>query len=190
MSALMRAKHRAKPRCPSVFHVHGFAMLTLRAIVASRRYAAGLLLSTLAELGRCRPRARKSPGRWTPRGGRGLINDAEANVNNIIIGTRRGVRRRFLRGHAAERVLNDRGRLEQLARACKASGFRHPSSHSRIIFHWLLSTLGAQCMRSAKAALTSGLARNAPSTTMESMVAWASSGDTSSAMLTKPSPWI
>ena len=189
MSALMRAKHRAKPRCPSVLHAHGFAMLTLRAIVASRRYAAVLLLSTFGELGSCRPRARKSPGRWTHRGGRGLINDAEANVN-FIIGARRGVRRRFLREQAAERVLNDRGRLEQLAGACKASGFRHPSGHSPIDFHWLLSALGAQCIRSAKAALTSGLARKAPSTTMESMVAWASSGDTSSAMLTKPSPWI
>src|SRR4029453_4452495 len=137
MSALMRAKHRAKPRCPSVLHAHGFAMLTLRAIVASRRYAAVLLLSTFDELGRCRPRARKLPGRWTLRGGRGLINDAEANVNNFIIGARRGVRR-LLRGQAAERVLNDRGRLEQLARACKASGFRHPSDHFAVDFHWRL----------------------------------------------------
>jgi hypothetical protein len=186
----MRAKHRAKPRCPSVLLAYGFAVLTLRALVVRRRYAAVLLLSTLAELGRCRPRARKAPGRWTHRGGRGLINDAEANVNCIIIGARRGVRRRVLRGQAPERVLNDRGRLEQLARACKASGFRHPSGHSPVDFHWRLSALGAQCIRSAKAALTSALARKAPSTTMESMVAWASSGDTSSAMLTKPSPWI
>jgi hypothetical protein len=45
-------------------------------------------------------------------------------------------------------------------------------------------------IRSARAALTSGLARKAPRTSMESIVSRASSGGTSSAMLAKPSTLI
>ncbi len=45
-------------------------------------------------------------------------------------------------------------------------------------------------MRPANAAFTSGLARKAPSTATESMVARASSGVTSSAILASPSTFI
>ncbi len=45
-------------------------------------------------------------------------------------------------------------------------------------------------MRPASAALTSGLARKAPRTSMESIVSSASSGETSSAMLARPSTLI
>ncbi len=45
-------------------------------------------------------------------------------------------------------------------------------------------------IRSARAALTAGLARRAPSTTTDSIVAQASSGVTSSAMLARPRTWI
>ena len=47
-----------------------------------------------------------------------------------------------------------------------------------------------QRMRSARAALTAGLACSAPSTTIEAIVARASSGVTSWAMLARPSTWM
>src|SRR5437660_848722 len=48
----------------------------------------------------------------------------------------------------------------------------------------------AYLMRSVNAAFTAALARRAPSTSIESMVASASSGETSSAILTRPSTLI
>ena len=54
----------------------------------------------------------------------------------------------------------------------------------------VMPAYAAREMRPATAAFTAGLARKAPSTTTEAIVAQARSGETSSAMLARPSTLI
>src|SRR4029453_13337157 len=100
------------------------------------------------------------------------IDDERSSESDVTSGTRSRVWRTLTAKHS----LKERGGLNELARA--REGCRLPNDflvqHRR---HLVLS---------ARAALTAGLACNAPSTETEAMVARASSGVTSWEMLARP----
>ena len=94
-----------------------------------------------------------------------------------LFGKRSGGRARKLIRLAVEKVVGNcsrRRRCQRRVSQVKAGGASHPRHR----------------IRSARAALTAGLARRAPSTTTNSIVAQASSGVTSWAMLARPSTWM
>src|SRR5882724_2389416 len=99
------------------------------------------------------------------------INDERYCKSDATAGTRRRVRRTLTAKHA----LKERGGLNELARAREACRLQNDV----LVQHRLHRVL------SARAALTAGLACNAPSTETEAMVARASSGVTSWEMLAR-----
>src|SRR5690242_4805662 len=99
------------------------------------------------------------------------INDERSSKSDATIGTRWCVCRTL-----AKHALKESGGLDELARAREAC--RLPNDV--LVQHRLHRVL------SARAALTAGLACNAPSTETEAMVARASSGVTSWEMLARP----
>ena len=90
------------------------------------------------------------------------------------------------RGTAAQGALDAGGGRGQLAAACQAGGFVEEFAEGG--FHRCSWGWCRQHRRSARAALTAGVAFSAPSTTIEAMVERASSGETSAAMLVRPRP--
>src|SRR3954469_6799650 len=100
------------------------------------------------------------------------INDERSSKSDATFETPWGVRRTL----AAKHALKESGGLNELARAREAC--RLPDDV--LVQHRLHRVL------SARAALTAGLACNAPSTETEAMVARASSGVTSCEMLARP----
>ena len=101
------------------------------------------------------------------------VNDGRFGLKSDATG---GTRWRVWRALAAKHALKERGGFDELARVREACGF----ANDVLVQHRLHRVL------SARAALTAGLACNAPSTETEAMVARASSGVTSWAMLARP----
>ena len=100
---------------------------------------------------------------------------------------RRGIRRavQVLRRLARQRPAQKSGRLDEIRLFDQAQRLAHGVDEARL--HWLSHWLFLQRRRSASAALTSAGACSAPSTVIDSIVAVARSGVTSSAMTARPS---